>query len=381
MTAMSAELFPRTLEVIREGVATGVAPGMVAGVWIGSRDEAFVANAGNRRSVPSAQPMLAETIFDLASVSKVVGAATLAATLIERRWIDWSTPLSAILPVQRYPGIELRHLLSHTGGFIWWEPFWERLRARFAPRAVHEVSVAERQAAMREMILAVVPKAAPGEKMEYSDISFLLLGFAIEEVLQMPLDRAVRELVWEPMGLEGLFYRHTTQAPGEGRLEHVAATENCPWRGGVLQGQVHDDNTWAMGGYAAHAGIFGSVRDVLHFARRFFDGYLSRETLSRFWTRVSEPAGCERTPGWDTPSAQGSSAGQFFAPGTVGHTGFTGTSLWIDPSARIAVSLLTNRVHPTRENLKIREFRPRFHDALRRDLSASGFSSPLVENR
>ncbi|MGZ3688485.1 MAG: serine hydrolase domain-containing protein, partial [Bdellovibrionota bacterium] len=251
-----------------------------------------------------------------------------------------------------------------------WQPFWEKLRERFVPRFVHEVAIEERQRVMRELIFAVKPEAKPGEKAVYSDISFLLLGFALEEITKLPLDHAVTEMVLKPMGLATAYYRRVNQSATSGVDERVAATEQCPWRGAVIQGQVHDDNCWAMGGYAGHAGVFGAAADVLTFARRLYGGFLTRETLARCWTRVDRPPGCERTLGWDTPSPQGSMVGPDFSPNSVGHWGFAGTSLWIDRDAELAVTILTNRVHPSRENNLIRGFRPTLHSALRRELAA-----------
>lgn len=377
--------FGSVWELMREGVSQGVAPGMVAGLWRAEAPDTIqVAAVGKRRIFPHelpALPMLPETPFDLASLTKIMGTATLAATLVDRRWISWDTPLAAILPQANWAGVELRHLLSHTGGFIAWAPLWERLRDHFGDMPLYHVPVEERQRAVRELVFKLAPEHKPGVEARYSDIGFLLLGFALEEVTGLPLDEAVKRFVWEPMGLETAFFRHVSDEPVRGRRESIAATEESPWRGGLLQGQVHDDNCWAMGGYAGHAGAFGTVRDVLQFARALYPsypsrwstgvgGFLSRETLRAVWTPVTQPWGCSRTLGWDTPSGEESSAGRGFSPGSVGHLGFTGTSLWIDPEAGLAVALLTNRVHPTRENALIRAFRPKFHDALRSSLNS-----------
>jgi CubicO group peptidase (beta-lactamase class C family) len=367
--------FPRTHQVLEQGLKEGVAPGFVAGVWDARRPEKLLVTAcGNRRVEPSRLPMLPGTVFDIASVSKVFATATLAAALVERGWLTWNTQLSAIFPDYRWREIELEHLLSHTAGFPWWKPFWEELQREFAPRALHEVSVTERQAAMRRQVFACPPTAAPGERVEYSDLSFLLLGFALEEVTGLPLDRAVERFVWKPMGLHhfgGPEYRHTTQSP---KLmdEQVAATELSPWHQTILQGQVHDENCWSMGGYAGHAGVFARAEDVLRFSRALFQGFLSHRTLTQMWSRVSHPPGCERARGWDTVSAHGSSAGRYFSRNSVGHLGFTGTSLWIDADARLAVTLLSNRIHLSRDNIKIRTFRPAFHDAIREDIAHLG---------
>jgi CubicO group peptidase (beta-lactamase class C family) len=373
---LSPERFPLTWAKLREGLAEGVAPGMVAGLWL--RDEparARVAALGFRRTKPTSQPMEVSTVFDLASVTKVFATATLAAALVDRGWLSWDTPLRAFFPELPEHGITLSHLLAHTAGFPAWEPLWQRMRERFAGRELSTAPIPERQRAMRELVFAVKPEARPGERMVYSDICFLLLGFALESATGMPLDLAVERFLWQPMGIRGAFFTRVNRGIEEGRLEHVAATEDCPWRGSVLQGQVHDDNCWAMGGYAGHAGAFADVSTLLDFVRALFDGFLSPATLRAMWTRVSPPLGppgCERTLGWDSPSGAEPSAGRFFPPlRTVGHLGFTGTSLWIDLEAGLAVALLSNRVHPTRENGLFKPYRSRFHEALRRDLGAS----------
>jgi CubicO group peptidase (beta-lactamase class C family) len=175
------------------------------------------------------------------------------------------------------------------------------------------------------------------------------------------------------MGVHATYHR-TTRAPSFTRPD-TAATELSPWHGAILEGQVHDENCWSMGGYSGHAGAFGRIEDVLRFSGQLLNGFLTPATLRAMWTRVTEPAGCERTLGWDTPSGPESSSGRYFSDATVGHLGFTGTSLWIDPEARLAVGLLSNRVHPTRDNIAIRQFRPLFHNAIRSDF-AQLFSSP-----
>ena len=366
--------FRRTHSVLREGVKDGVAPGFVAGIW-SARDpcRAFITAIGSRRTLPSVQPMRVDTVFDLASVTKIYATSMLAAVFVERGWLSYDTPIAQFFPSYGHRAIRVEHLLSHTAGFAAWAPFWERMRERFAPKAVEKASIARRQQAAREWVLAVEPEARVGERALYSDISFLLLGFALEEVAKMPLDEAVARFVWDPLGVERSRYVRVTRDAAAQRARawsaKVAATEDSAWRGGMLQGQVHDDNCWSMGGYAGHAGAFGDARDLLHFARRLCTGYLSPRVLAKVWGRVPEPKDCERTLGWDTPSSGESMLGSRMPRGSVGHWGFTGTSLWIDPASRFAVTLLSNRVHPTRENTRIKAFRPRFHDALMLDLS------------
>ena len=196
---LSEARFSHTWGVLREGVSEGVAPGMVAGFWLKGVDKnrVYVGAIGQRRVVPTPEPMLVDTVFDLASVSKVFGTATLAAALIDRAWIKWDTKVAALFPNYAHKDIEIGHLLSHTAGFAAWEPFYEKIREKFSPKnykALYKVSIHARQNAMRELVFAAKPEAHVGARALYSDISFLLLGFVLEEVTQMPLDQAVEAL-------------------------------------------------------------------------------------------------------------------------------------------------------------------------------------------
>jgi CubicO group peptidase (beta-lactamase class C family) len=313
--------------------------------------------------------MLENTVFDLASLTKITATAPLAATLVDRGWLSWDTPVAALLPEYLYKNIKIRHLLSHTAGLVAWRPFWQEIWKQFEPTRLDRIAIAERQKVMRDLVLSVAPEAPPGEKCLYSDLSFLILGFALEKVTGLPLYQAVKKWVWQPMGLEGPHFRLTCWKEEADRVNlQCAATEKCTYRGRLLQGEVHDENCWAMGGYGGHAGVFACAQDVLRYARGLFQGFLSPKILNEMWTRVSEPVGCERTLGWDTPSATSSSVGSHFSKKTVGHLGFTGTSLWIDIEAELAVTLLSARVHPSRDNNKIRELRPQLYEAIRLDL-------------
>ncbi len=366
--------FETTQQVLQDAVLQGQVPGAVGGVWT-SREPGriWLCARGKRRLVPSEQDLDAHTVFDLASLTKLF-TSVLCARVVERGWLDWDTPVRAVLPSfqdhTEHP-VLLRHLLAHSAGFVDWRPFWQALLARAggSPETLASVSVHARQKWMREEVWAVKPDVLPGAQMVYSDLSFLNLGFVLEEVLGRTLDRAMREFVLDPLELVDTGYRRVTQGVAVGRDEAVAATENCTWRGGVVQGQAHDDNTWAMGGYAGHAGLFGTARDLLLFAGRLLEGqFLAPKILKALWSRVDEPLGSSRTLGWDTPSGAEPSAGALFSRNSVGHLGFTGVSLWVDLDASVAAVLLTNRVHPSRENQAIRELRPRFHQALRNDL-------------
>jgi len=365
--------FPNARAVLEQGLSDGVFPGCVAGVWQASAPDFMSYGWGGERRLRlkglTALPMERETIFDLASVTKIFGTAGLAMSLIERGWIQWDTPVTSILPSFRYPAITLRQLAAHTSGLPAWFPFFEKMREHFHFEDLETISVESRQAAMRRLVYSVDLERAPGTKEVYSDVGFLLLGFCLEEITGLPLDQAVQRFLWNPMGLEDVFYERTVRSAFRARNDEVAATEDCPWRKAIVQGQVHDDNTWAMGGYAGHAGAFGNARSVLTFGKKLLEGYFTREVTAEAWTRVKQPEGCTRTPGWDTPSGDAPAFGKGFSRLSVGHLGFTGTSLWIDTVNGIVVTILTNRVHPLRENQKIKTFRGVFHEALAKDLT------------
>ncbi len=362
-------LFPRSSKAIREGFASGVATAFAYGVSIeGEKPQAYAGAFGQTALPPEGRAVHPRTVFDAASVSKAMGTATLAALMVDRGWLSWETPVGALLPDYKYPGIRLRHLLAHTAGFPAWEPLWQRMRDQFEGRELWSVPIDERQAAMRTLVLNIRPEVPPDTRVLYSDISFLTLGFLLEELTGMSLDIAVSRLLWRRMGLVESTYRRVNDSVERARALDIAATEKCPWRGGFLQGQVHDDNCWTMGGYAGHAGAFTTVPDLLLFGRRMLGGFLSPKVLRAVWSRAHQPVGCTRTLGWDTPSGDQSTLGPDFSPSSVGHLGFTGTSLWIDPANGLTVALLTNRVHPTRDNPKITDFRRGFHRALAFDL-------------
>lgn len=220
--------------------------------------------------------------------------------------------------------------------------------------------------------------AVPGRKALYSDLGFILLGEAVERLSGKSFDRFCRNEIFEPMGLSFTFFvdlNSPESRPGAGLT--MAATEDCPWRGKILCGEVHDDNACAMGGVAGHAGMFSSASDVhcfIRFLGRCLDGaepeFLPAPVVREFLEAERTLPGQTHVLGWDTPSPEGSSSGRHFSPRTVGHLGFTGTSIWWDLERDIHVVFLTNRVHPSRNNPAIRKFRPLVHDAVMEGLPA-----------
>jgi CubicO group peptidase (beta-lactamase class C family) len=337
-----------------------VAPAATAGY--GSTTGVEVGAAG---MLPDAAPVTPETIFDLASVSKPVVACTLA-RLASRGVLELGLPLGAVLPEAqgtRSERVPLELLLSHRAGL-------EAHRALFAPLLVGRML--DRAQALRTAANARRPECEAAESLGfapmYSDLSYILLGAAIENVAGEPLDQVVEREVSEPLGLELGSARQLRRRRRSFDAD-VAPTEIVRARGGCVRGVVHDENAWALSGHACsgHAGLFGTVSAVLGFgvavltALRGQSSWLSQAGLETLVMR--RPGGSLRA-GFDGKTEGASSAGRRSSPDTFGHLGFTGTSLWCDPAAGIATVLLTNRVHPTRENAGIRVARPLVHDAL-----------------
>ncbi|MFL6201341.1 MAG: serine hydrolase domain-containing protein [Thermoanaerobaculia bacterium] len=290
-----------------------------------------------------ARSVTAATIYDLASLTKVVATTTMAMILVDEGRLDLDRPVRE--------GVTVRHLLTHSSGLPATAPLYREIRGK---------------AAYVERIQAMDLTYPPGSRSEYSDLGVILLGEILEQVAGQPLETFVQERVLGPLGMKDTMYR-----PPPGLLPRIAPTEFDPWRGRLVHGEVHDENAFAMGGIAPHAGLFGTAGDLARFAQMLLNGgIVSRETIALFTRKAGIP-GSDRALGWDTKSAEGSSAGTLFSPNSFGHTGFTGTSIWIDPERGLYVILLTNRVHPTRENNLIREARPAVADAVVRAYSRS----------
>ncbi|MGD9097512.1 MAG: serine hydrolase, partial [Desulfobacterales bacterium] len=254
-------------------------------------------------------------------------------------------------------GIRIRQLLSHQSGFPAWRPYFEILR-RQPPAA--------RGSLWRQMLAGEPLAYRPGEQTLYSDLDFMALQIVVEARAGQRLDQYAARELYQPMGLRDLFFTDTALPP---LPRSFAATEQCPWRGRVLKGHVHDDNAFALGGVAGHAGLFGTaaaVADLLDLLlaavkRPQPDQVLDAAQLRRFFQR--QPSS-DWTLGFDTPAATGSSSGRHFSASTVGHLGFTGTSFWMDLDREVFVVLLTNRIHPSRTSEGIKAFRPLIHDRI-----------------
>ncbi len=303
--------------------------------------------------------MTQDTVFDLASLTKPLAAALAVMKLSEMGLMDTDQKLSSCIPEVAgtdRADIRIINLLVHNAGFPDYRPWYLRMDT---------VPADMRRAALRKMLVSE-PLAYPtGEKTVYSDLGFMMLEWVIERVAGMPLDSFLEQTVYGPAGLKNLFFQNHLSP----RAASFAATEICPWRGRLMEGEVHDENAWAARGVAAHAGLFGTAEEVFRLIRHLYEsragiclnGLFSQKTVEYFFSPFGNTG---RTPGFDTPSGSNPSCGKFFSANTVGHLGFTGTSFWMDLDRAVTVILLSNRVHPSRENIRIREFRPLIHNAV-----------------
>lgn len=300
--------------------------------------------------------------YDLASLTKVMHTTAAAMALVADGRLTLDEHDAA--------------LLLHESGLPGWRPL--HLEAGVGPGALR--TAADREA-VRALVRSATPTALPGAAAVYSDLGFIRLEERLERALGGPLAPWVAERVLAPLGLSATGFVDLTAAGAPARAAAAtpyAPTEDCPWRGRRLVAEVHDENAHAMGGVAGHAGLFGTAGDVHAFGAGLLaclraEGPgrpLPADVVRRFWTTRGRAPGSTRALGWDTPTPGGSSAGRHVSAAAVGHLGFTGVSLWIDPPAGVVVALLTNRVYFGRADDGIRALRPAVHEAIWEELGA-----------
>lgn len=350
---MQTVLFTSAARVLERAIRDKAFPAAV--IEVGDATRPLWRQAFGRLTYDAgAPPATDETIFDLASLTKVLATTPLVMQQVERGVIGLDDPVAR--HVESWTGadrsgVTIRDLLSHSGGLTAYVPFFRDHQGR---------------PAFERAICATPLEYQPGTKSVYSDLGFMLLGFILdaEVTLAQRFDTMlvqmghVSDLQFNPPSLWN---------------PRTAPTEVDPWRGRLLVGEAHDENCWALGGAAGHAGLFGTAAATGDSARHVLQvvegrtGAFSRATLETFITRRADVPGSSRALGWDTMLTT-SSCGTRMSPRAFGHTGFTGTSLWIDPDRGVYVALLSNRVHPTRANEAIRQVRPAVHDAVIEDL-------------
>lgn len=322
---------------------------------------------------PERIAMARDTIFDLASLTKPIATATSMLLLAAEGRVDLDDPVAKVLPAFGERGKEhvtIRHLLTHTSGLKPWRPFHEALLERERKKGERLLGTPAAKEAVLERIHRGALVHDPGEAAVYGDLDFILLGAIVEAVSGQALDEFAAERIFRPLGMnETRFIRLGDGAPElpDAERRRFAATEACPWRHRVLWGEVHDPNAWAMGGVAGHAGLFAPADDVVRFASAILDAWhgrselLPQEWVRRFLTKNTAPEQTTWALGWDTPTPGASSSGRHFSATSVGHLGFTGTSMWIDLEREAIVVMLTNRVHLVAKRSKF-ELRPIVHD-------------------
>lgn len=336
---------------------------------------------------PERVPMLRETIFDLASLTKPIATTTAIMLLVADGVFELDDPVAQVLPAFAERGkqdVTFRHLLTHSAGLKPWRGFHELLLQRERKTGERLLGTPEGRAWIIDRVLRSGLVHEVGEAAVYGDLDFIALGAAVEEASGQTLDAFCEERIFGPLGLRDTHFhpRPAGLVDGVGEagpppelLRRVAASENCPWRDRILWGEVHDPNAWAMGGVAGHAGLFSTADDVMRFAQIITDVWharsdeLPRELVAEFCRRQQMPEGSDWALGWDTPSPAGSSSGQRFSAHSVGHLGFTGTSLWIDLDREAIVVMLTNRVHLVAKRSRF-ELRPVVHDLIMDAFSA-----------
>jgi CubicO group peptidase (beta-lactamase class C family) len=363
-------------------VERGVFPGLVVLVNVGGQ-VVFQRAAGSRALEPERSPMREDTIFDLASLTKPLATAIAMMVMVKERKIaldDRVTRFFHNFGVHGKTHVTFRHLLAHTSGLPAWRPYWKDVQRIEREGRINFMASRGAKEFVYEAIQREKPEAAAGARTVYSDLGFILLGAALEEVSGMSLDRFCYDKIYKPLGLRATSFIDLSLLRTrrlEPIAEMIAPTERCPWRKRVLCGEVHDDNAYAMGGVSGHAGLFSSARDIdriLTMMRECYDGqslFLPAAIVREFWRRDDTIGSSTWALGWDTPSTADSTAGGEFSRHAVGHVGFTGTSIWLDLDRALHVIVLSNRVHPNRDNDKIREFRPLIHDCIVRAVAPS----------
>jgi CubicO group peptidase (beta-lactamase class C family) len=338
MTVLKTNWSPVT-RYLDSAVSAGAAPGAVLGVSVAGQRFLHATGRLTRDEIAPAEPT---TVYDLASLTKVVGLTTAVMLAVDDGKLELDAPVQRYLPAFAGVGKELvtiRLLLAHGSGLPAWRPLFQEAETR------------ERAFALADTTPLSSP---PGTKDVYSDLGMIVLTQVVEAVYHERLDSMLARRIYQPLGMTSVRFLPTGD-PGR-----IAPTELDPWRGRVLRGEVHDENAARLDGVSGHAGLFGSAPDLLTFGEWMLaDGQAS--TRREFTRRQNLVPGSSRALGWDTP-APGGSAGAFLSASSFGHTGFTGTSLWIDPEHKLVIVLLSNRVNPTRANSAWTPVRARIAD-------------------
>ncbi len=354
-------------QAFQRAVNENVFPGAVA--LVRSRGTVVFHEAVGTGGVPpDDQPVHLESIYDLASLTKPLATSTALLCLVQDGHLHLDQPVSQWVDELRgslFAGAGLRQLLSHQAGLPAWRPYYEQL----APSGLPPRNEEERRQRVHALLNAIASEPIeyqPGSQSLYSDLGFMVLGEIVERCAGASLAAYCRRRIYEPLGISSLAFLGCGETITEDPTR-IVPTERERWRNRLLRGEVHDENAYALGGCAGHAGLFGTAHAVGQLSAAWLqavqgrEGVLSPALAKQFTHRQSDTSSWGL--GWDTPSPP-SSSGTRFSSRAFGHVGFTGTSLWIDPSCDLEVMIVSNRVHPTRANPAIKAFRPQIHDAI-----------------
>jgi CubicO group peptidase (beta-lactamase class C family) len=367
----------RVDRAIDKSIASAEIPGAVAGARMPKNDETleYFSERGLAVLQPERIPMARRTIFDLASLTKPIATTTAILLLVDEGAVELDAPVAKYLPLFSERGKEsvtIRHLLTHSSGLKPWRAYHEIFLQKERKTGETLIGSPEARTSVIDRTVRSALVHEPGEAAIYGDLDFIVLGAVVEAVGGQRLDDFCRERIFEPLELTDTFFipiGRDAQSLPEPTKRRIAATENCPWRDRILWGEVHDPNASVMGGVAGHAGLFSTIDDVMKFAQVIIDSWhgrselLPQEPLRQFLTRQDLPLSSDWALGWDTPTEGASSSGKHFSKNSVGHLGFTGTSLWIDLDREITIALLTNRVHLIAKKSRF-GLRPIVHDAI-----------------
>lgn len=391
------EVFASAFSMLREAIAQRAFPGASIAVTQGDALVAlkalghFIYDAGAPSFSRSSREdgdfdfeVTHSTLFDLASLTKVVATTPMAMLLYQRGLLDLDAPVAAIVPEfisdavkdPRRRDVTLRMLLAHSSGLPAYEKLF--LKARTRGELLHAA-------------FTTPLNADPGARAEYSDLGFIILSVILERLADESLDRFCQREIFAPLAMTNTTFNPPAEArsqipPTADEREYPCGSDTpvrqppkaqpppsgsdlsarSTFRNRVIQGEVQDENASVLGGVAAHAGLFSTAQDLAKFAGSMLNGgspILRPETVSLFTRRETAPAATSRALGWDTPSSP-SQSGKYFSPQSFGHLGYTGTSLWIDPVRQLSITLLTNRTWPDCSSHTIKQIRPRFHDAI-----------------
>lgn len=363
---MNFQDFPYVTRILQKTLENGSTPGIA--LLVDQNGECVYREAfGYAQIYPERRDLSIEMVFDIASLTKVVATTTAMMLLLRDKKLALDDPVKKYIPDFPHAQISFMHLLTHSAGFPDWLPLFEEVQQEADRRGEDFVGSPEAKQFLLDKVCHTDLAYSPGQYSKYSDLGFMLLGSAIETITGTTLDRYCEEMIFRPLKMSTTFFQKIGDAL---RKKEYVATERCEWRRKEICGEVHDENAYAMGGVAGHAGLFSTLDDIhrfmtmLHHCYTGNDGMIPKSTIRKFFSRQNLIEGSTWALGWDTPSKPNSTGGTLLSEKSVGHTGFTGTSIWFDLKRNLLILLFSNRIHPSRLNQTFLKMRPKIHDTV-----------------